>query len=302
MVHTTDTKSVTHPIILNCLYWGIYPLSWVIVISLFVAAQHGHFELSTALIISNSSLLVLYIAVETVLPFKRRWGATWSSLFADVKYIAMNGMFTGLAKAGLALFAIDLSGTSTGIASQWPLLIQVIVALLIFEACHYSIHRYMHMGSSRIGLFFWRLHSAHHLPQKLYVTMHAVGHPLNALLIQTLTIVLPIWLMGYGQSATTLFLMINAIHGLIAHFNVDTRMGWFNYLFVGTELHRYHHSSALKEARNFGAVLSVYDQLFGTFVYNPGTAPAELGAFDQTLYPDYKNIGQSLVFPFKGER
>lgn len=281
------------------LQWGVYPLSWVIVISFFLAAVFGHIEMSTAWMLSNLTLIILFIFLESLFPFQRRWGCTWSSLSADLKYIAMNSLFLGLVRGVLALWAIDLSGNSTGPATQWPLLWQLIAALLIFEGFQYTVHRYMHDGRSRIGLFFWRLHSTHHLPKKLYVTMHAVGHPLNGLFIQTLCIVLPIWWMGYSEAATTLFLMINAIHGLIAHFNVDTRMGWMNYLFVGTELHRYHHSSALKEAKNFGAVLSVYDQLLGTFVYKPGVPPEELGASDHDRYPDYKNIFQSLAFPFK---
>ncbi len=283
------------------LQWGVYPLSWLIVVSLFAAALNGHLEMTTVWMLSNASLIILYICLETLFPFQQRWGATWSSVFTDIKYILMNGAFLGMVKAVLGVFAIDISGTSKGPASEWPMLLQLVAALLIFEACQYTVHRYMHSGKGRVGLFFWRLHSAHHLPQKLYVTMHAVGHPINGLFIQTLCIVLPIWLMGYGEAAVTMFLMINAIHGLISHFNVDTRMGWMNYIFVGTELHRYHHSSALKEAQNFGAVLSIYDQLFGTFVYKPAKAPKELGAFNQHGYPNYQSIIQSLTFPFKGK-
>lgn len=284
------------------LQWGVYPLSWGIAIFLFASALHGHLEMTTAWMLSNASLIILFIILEIQFPFQRRWGATWSSVFTDIKYIAMNGAFLGLVRAAMGLYAIDISGASTGPASEWPIWLQLVAALLIFEACQYTVHRHMHVGNGRVGSFLWRLHSAHHLPQKLYVTMHAVGHPVNGLFIQTLCIVLPIWWMGYGEAAVTMFLMVNAIHGLISHFNVDTRMGWMNYIFVGTELHRYHHSSALKEAQNFGAVLSVYDQLFGTFVYKPGVAPDELGAFNQKDYPDYQNIIQSLVFPFKYKR
>lgn len=281
------------------LQWGVYPLSWAVAIILFAVAVQGHIQMTTALILSNATLVVLLIVLETLFPFRRRWGATWSSVFTDIKYIAMNGAFLGLAKAVLGLYAIDISGDSVGPASEWPVWLQLVAALLIFEAFQYTVHRFMHEGSGRLGSLFWRLHSAHHLPEKLYVTMHAVGHPLNGLAIQTFCIVVPVWWMGYGETAVTLFLMINAIHGLIAHFNVDTRMGWFNYIFVGTELHRYHHSSALKDAKNFGAVLSVYDQIFGTFVYKPGRAPEELGAFNRTGYPDYQDIVQSLIFPFR---
>lgn len=298
-MRASNNNSLQHTAIRHWLSWGVYPLSWAIAGCLLLAALYGYFDMSSAWMLSNLILLVLFISLETLFPFQRRWGATWSSFFTDLKYIFINGAFLGLVRSALALFAIDLSGSSTGLATEWPIWLQVVAALLIFEACQYSVHRYMHTGRGKIGHFFWRLHSAHHLPRKLYITMHAVGHPLNGLLIQTLCIIVPIWWMGYTETATTVFLMINAIHGLIGHFNVDTRMGWFNYVFVGTELHRYHHSSALKEAKNFGAVLSVYDQLFGTFVYRPGKPPEELGAFNEENYPGYQNILKSLLFPFR---
>lgn len=46
---------------------------------------------------------------------------------------------------------------------------------------------------------------------------------------------------------------IIGLQGLVSHCNVDLRAGWFNYLFAGTELHRYHHSGDPREAKNFGS-------------------------------------------------
>lgn len=279
--------------------WLIYPVSWVVVLLAIALSLRGDVAWSTAWLSVNTILIVSYIALELLVPFRAQWGATWSSVWIDFKYLVTNGIILGAIKLGLGLFAINLSGQSVGPASDWPLALQVVAALLIFEALQYSIHRFMHMGSSRAGQFFWRLHSAHHLPPRLYVTMHVVGHPLNGLFIQTLVIVLPAWLMGYSEAACTIFLMTNSIHGLMSHFNVNARMGWMNYLFVGTELHRYHHSSALREAKNFGAVLSIFDQLFGTFVYRPGQPPAALGAADANEYPDYGDLPGTLKYPFK---
>ena len=74
-----------------------------------------------------------------------------------------------------------------------------------------------------------------------------------------------------------MFLMINGLYGLISHFNVDARMGWLNYIFVGPELHRYHHSAGVNDAKGYGNTLSIYDWMFGAFVYRPGVPQAELG-------------------------
>ena len=115
---------------------------------------------------------------------------------------------------------------------------------------------------------------SHHLPEQVYVLMHPAGHPFNLLLLQGL-IRLPLfyWL---GASPEAVFAAggIIGLQGLVSHCNVDLRAGWFNYLFAGTELHRYHHSGDPREAKNFATALSLLDVVFGTFVYRPGQLPA----------------------------
>jgi sterol desaturase/sphingolipid hydroxylase (fatty acid hydroxylase superfamily) len=143
------------------------------------------------------------------------------------------------------------------------------------------------------------VHAAHHLPPRLYLVMHAVFHPINALIIRGLVIVLPIWAMGYDQQVVAMFSMITALHGIISHFNVDMRMGWANYLFVGPELHRYHHSACPNESKNYGSALSVFDQLFGTFVYRPGLPPRDLGVSPESGLPDYDRTGAVLALPLR---
>ena len=157
----------------------------------------------------------------------------------------------------------------------------------------------MFEAPGRSGRFLWRVHAAHHLPEKLYVIMHAVFHPINAIFVQTLALTIPVLLMGYDQSVVTLFLMINGMHGLISHYNVDVRMGWMNYVFVGTELHRYHHSVDAAESKNYGATLPIFDQLFGTFVYKPGMPPKALGVDARAGLPAHEEYLKVLALPFK---
>jgi len=223
---------------------------------------------------------------------------TWPSFISDLKFIVINSIFMRALSLVLALFTISISVNNQGIASEWPLLAQVTVAFLIFEAINYGLHRMMHELDGKVGNFLWRAHAAHHLPPRLYLLMHGVFHPVNAAFIQGIAIIIPIWLMGYSQQAVTVFFMIMAMHGLITHFNVDIRMGWFNYIFVGTELHRYHHSAEINESKNYGATLSIYDQLFGTFVYHPGTPPAQLGVVEPSGFPDYDQTLAVLKLPF----
>jgi sterol desaturase/sphingolipid hydroxylase (fatty acid hydroxylase superfamily) len=69
---------------------------------------------------------------------------------------------------------------------------------------------------------------------------------------------------------------------------------------VGNELHRYHHSADLDEAKNFGNIVPLWDIVFGTFVYRPGDAPKALGLADPSRYPADVRILGVLSLPFTG--
>ena len=179
-----------------------------------------------------------------------------------------------------------------------PLWIQVIVGLLVFEALQYTIHRAMHRADGPLSRFFWRSHAIHHLPQQLYVVMHAVFHPINAIVVRVLVQLLPIWLLGFDAVAVFIYGSIIGFHGTVSHLNVDMRIGWLNFLFVGPELHRYHHSSRTADAVNYGAAISVFDLMFGTFRYTPGQHPASLGLYENEGYPAQHAPMQAMLFPF----
>ena len=283
--------------------WGLYPASWTAVLFGFHRIIAWGEDPRMVWAQTTGAMLPVFLVIEILLPYQARWSMTWKTLWADLKFVVFNAGAVAAISAGLAWFTITTSGTHHGPASGWPIWAQVMAALLIFEAINYSLHRAMHQMGGPLGWFLWRAHAAHHLPPRLYLVMHAVFHPVNAVIIQALAITLPIWLMGYGPQAAAMFLMINGMHGLISHFNVDVRAGWMNYLFVGTELHRYHHSAVVADAGNFGATLSVFDLMFGTFVYRPGVAPAELGVDPASGLPAYERFGAVMSLPFsRGNR
>jgi sterol desaturase/sphingolipid hydroxylase (fatty acid hydroxylase superfamily) len=279
--------------------WGLYPASWAVVLGAFHLLHTTDFDPRRLWAVTIGALGFTYLIIEFLFPYQARWSMSWRTFLADLKFVFLNTAFIAGFSAALALLNITISGNHSGIATLWPEPVQLAACLLIFEAINYTLHRAMHGATGHIGRILWRSHAAHHLPPGLYLVMHAVFHPINGMLIQGLAITLPIWAMGYNQNVVTMFLIINGMHGLISHFNVDVRMGWANYLFVGTELHRYHHSADVNEAKNFGATLSVFDQLFGTFVYRPGVTPDHLGVQEASGLPPYERTFSVLMLPFR---
>lgn len=279
--------------------WGLYPASWIWIIYALNRFLAMGVDERPAWILITLPLLLTYLFVELTLPMQKRWSMSWRTLLPDVAYIASSGATVALVSAGLAMLTITLSGNAAGPARNWPIAVQVPVLFLVFEFMNYHIHRGMHDLRGPLGSLLWRIHAAHHLPNRLYLLMHAVSHPLNAVLIQGGAIILPIWLMGYSPEAVLIFLVVNAFHGIISHFNVDLRLGWANYVFVGPEVHRYHHSADATEAKNYGATLTLWDQIFGTFVYRPGRAPRDLGVAPDANLPAYRQIPAVLALPFR---
>jgi sterol desaturase/sphingolipid hydroxylase (fatty acid hydroxylase superfamily) len=279
--------------------WGLYPLSWLWIIFALTGFMAMEVDERPAWILITLPLLLTYLVIELTLPMQKRWSMTWRTLLPDIAYIVSSGATLGVFSAGLALLTITISGEASGPARDWPLWLQVPVLFLGFEFMNYHIHRGMHELRGPLGSVLWRIHAAHHLPQRLYLLMHAVSHPLNAVLIQGCAIILPAWLMGYSPDAVLIFLVVNAFHGIISHFNVDLRLGWANYIFVGPEVHRYHHSANMDEARNYGATLTLWDQIFGTFTYQPGCAPQELGVSEEANLPAYQQIPAVMALPFR---
>lgn len=278
--------------------WGLYPASWAVLLFGFYQILNMWHDPQTIWGITVGGLAIVYLLIEFAFPYERRWAMTWASFLTDIRYVVVN--FAGVTAMSvlLALFTITIAGDLEGPARLWPLWLQLVCLLLIFEAANYGLHRAMHELPGTLGTWLWNVHAAHHLPARLYLIMHAVFHPINGAIIQTFTMTLPIWLLGFDQRVVTMFYMINGMHGLISHFNVDIRMGWANYLFVGPELHRYHHSADVTEAMNYGATLTTFDQIFGTFVYRPGQPPQNLGVAPEAGLPPYEEIGKVLKLPF----
>ena len=241
--------------------------------------------------------MVLLLAVEYGFPAKAEWAMSWPSFRRDLKYVVVNGGVAGLLKWGAAWLALDLSRLNTGIVANTSLLVEFLAVLLTFEFFQYWYHRLSHEGTGRLGAWLWRVHVAHHLPDKVYLLMHPAGHPINVLLSLAI-IQLPLVTLGARPETIFLFNALMGLQGLMSHFNVNIQAGPMNYLLVGTELHRYHHSTDLGEAKNYGVLTPFWDLVFGTFVYRPNRLPLHLGVTTPTDYPQSTDIVAVLALPF----
>lgn len=280
--------------------WGVYPVLLGATATIYTLALLAHWPYQTTYGLTVLGIVAVLMTLEFLCPYRDEWRMTKRSVARDLKYITASSVAVGLGNALLGVVALSLAERHTGPLAQVPLYVALPVALLSFEALNYVHHRLSHEMPGALGRFLWLTHVAHHLPDRVYVVMHAAFHPFNVLITQVALMLLPLTLLGVTPEVTLAFNLLVGFHSIISHCNVDIRAGWLNYVFISTELHRFHHSADEGEAKNYGVVLSLLDLAFGTFYYRPGTVPAHLGVATPAAYPDSNEFWRVLHLPFTG--
>jgi len=242
-------------------------------------------------------LVLTLMLLERMFPLADEWSMTGRSFLRDLKYIALDAPVITVTRTAAGLMGIYYAQHHRGLLSEFPFVVSAAGFLLVFEFFQYWYHRFSHSGKGSVGAFLWRVHVAHHLPDRVYVVMHAVFHPINAF-VSALIVQIPLIVLGVSPEAAFIATMLIDLQSLVSHVNIDIRAGFFNYLFVGAETHRYHHS-ANPVPSNFGNTLAIWDILFGTFVYRPGIQPERLGVSEPEEYPDSNDLFRVLLAPFR---
>ncbi|HSZ71834.1 MAG TPA: sterol desaturase family protein, partial [Cytophagaceae bacterium] len=278
--------------------YGLYPTLLTITLLITILSINQGWDYKIVYAATTVFLVLTLVSTETVLPLSKDWSMTKKSFWRDLKYISVDAPTIAIAKIGFGWLAIYYSEHHTGFFSHSPILLSTIAFLLVFEFFQYWYHRLSHTSKGKLGKFLWRVHLAHHLPDKVYVMMHAVFNPVNAFITATI-IQIPLILLGISPEAVLAATLLIDLQSLISHFNVNVKAGWLNYIFIGTETHRYHHSANKNEAQNYGNTLAIWDIIFGTFYYRPNEVPEKLGVGNPQAYPTSENLLEVISLPFK---
>lgn len=223
-------------------------------------------------------------------PHRPGWRPTAADLQRDAAFLGMNALADGLAGLALTIVTMELAGD--GPAAELPLWASAPLAVLVAEFGAYWLHRVMHRGG-----WAWRVHMIHHRPAALNVTNNLTTHPLNVVLLKAVKL-LPLSLLGFSADAVLVAALFMQLQSFATHANTHGHMGWLNYVIGTAELHRWHHSTQVREALNFSTSVPLWDQVFGTFRHAPGREPAEVGVETPTACPDANDTWALAAFPF----
>jgi sterol desaturase/sphingolipid hydroxylase (fatty acid hydroxylase superfamily) len=144
-----------------------------------------------------------------------------------------------------------------------PVFVEFAVGFLLLDLFDYGFHRLTH----RVR-WMWLIHAVHHSDAQLDATTGMRFHPVEVtiqMVLKTfllLTLGIPLWVEG----ARAVF--VNPAN-LLLHANVAYPIWveqWFSWLLVTPQMHRIHHSPDMPETNsNYGAILSTWDRIFGTY-------------------------------------
>lgn len=154
----------------------------------------------------------------------------------------------------------------------WPIadpLLSFVAGFLLLDFLNYAVHRWQHAAP-----FLWRFHALHHSDPDVDVTTSLRHHPIEYLIAAAIywLAALVLDVPGTAVSAHALAVFAGAA---ITHGNIrlpERLERVLQPVVITLDLHLIHHSVAEEEANsNFGAVLSIWDRVFGTFARAPRT-------------------------------
>ena len=142
-------------------------------------------------------------------------------------------------------------------------IVKIILGILLMDCGDYFYHRLSHRSK-----LIWRFHKIHHSDSQMDSTTAYRFHPFDniGLIITELTTAS---IFGYGVDTVVIYFAIYLPVLMIQHTNLKFP-NWFEkiseYVIASPNFHRIHHSypQNLTDS-NYGALLSFWDRLFGTY-------------------------------------
>jgi sterol desaturase/sphingolipid hydroxylase (fatty acid hydroxylase superfamily) len=117
-------------------------------------------------------------------------------------------------------------------------------------------------------------------------------------LIGVIIVGAPMWMVFLYQSLSVVFSQFNH-----ANLNIPAKLDkWLSYIIISPDMHKIHHHYQLPYTdSNYGNILSIWDRLFGTFMY----MKRENIVYGIDTHMDEKennNLANLIKLPFQGYR
>jgi sterol desaturase/sphingolipid hydroxylase (fatty acid hydroxylase superfamily) len=212
------------------------------------------------------SSLIIVGAWEFCRPRRRREFPALRRRVANIGFWTVNLFLAVFLFPPAAFVRPHIETLLGGKIPSWPIAnagLSLVVGFLLLDLMRYLVHRCEHAVP-----LFWRFHALHHSDPDVDVTTSVRHHPVEYVLASAFywlaVIVLDIPAIVALTHGLAVFGTASVQHGNIRFPEWLER--WLQAVLVTVDMHRIHHSVLFEQANsNYGAVLSVWDRLFGTY-------------------------------------
>jgi sterol desaturase/sphingolipid hydroxylase (fatty acid hydroxylase superfamily) len=222
-----------------------------------------------ALAVILGSLLIVALA-ELLRPRRRREFPALRRRLGNLGIWVFNVVLAAFVFGSPATFRTQLEAAFGLALPSWPIAdagASFIAAFLLLDLLQYAVHRCQHAAP-----FLWRFHALHHSDPDVDVTTSVRHHPVEYLIAAGIY-----WMAALALDIPAIVVVSHAVAvfaaASITHGNIrlpEWLERWLQPMLITIDLHRIHHSVSAAEANsNFGAVLSIWDRLFGTYAWIP---------------------------------
>lgn len=237
---------------------------------------------------------------------ERRWALRGDSRWAPRQRsnLALVAIDTAVLRLAFPLLAVALAvamrSRGAGLFGwlAWPQWLEIVLAVLLFDAAIYWQHRLLH----RIG-WLWPLHRVHHSDLALDVTTGVRFHPLEIVLSMGIKLGVVVAL-GPHPAAVVIFAVLLSAASLFTHADIAFPQrieSLLRPLVVTPSMHRIHHSVRREETdSNYGFLLSLWDRVFGSYRARPAQCERDMPlGLPHWREPAALGTGALLLQPFR---
>jgi sterol desaturase/sphingolipid hydroxylase (fatty acid hydroxylase superfamily) len=221
--------------------------------------------------------------------FRPQWLVDLSYFFVNSLLVEVLTVFT--LTPALILFDWARVARVEASVSALPLAVQVLAIVLVADFTQYWVHRTFHAVP-----FLWPFHAIHHSVEDMDWLAGSRLHLVDVILTRGLTYV-PIFVLGFSQSALLAYVFLVAAQATFIHANVRWEFRPIRRIVATPAFHHWHHSAEAEAIdKNFAVHTPLWDLLFGTY-YLPERWPARYGLVNGATVPG--GWVKQLLHPFR---
>jgi len=207
---------------------------------------------------------LVFVPIETMLPRRAEQGMFRAEWRQDLFYYLVSSMLVQLLTwlsflPANTLLAVASWSAFRAQVAELPFAVQLVAIMFLTDLVQYWVHRLFH----RIPAL-WRFHSVHHSAKSMDWMAGARMHFLEILVLRGTTVI-PMIVLGFGQSAVHTYIFVVYLYATFVHSNLGARFGFVEKVLVTPRFHHWHHGIE-KEAIdvNFAVHFPLLDRVFGT--------------------------------------